>query len=155
MRDARPSGKDGSSESPLLANVLKVAVVLVLVGLLYLDVVRFTGSPSPTVGVELTITQADANWSVVLSALPPGKLPSEMFLLLRNASRDITVPRTSFANLSAANWSRFHVQYEKANAAIVEVQSGDRLLIAIAPHPSGTIIEISDERSILTVDTLT
>ena len=154
MQDARTSGKDVSSQPTLLPNLLKVAVVLVLVGLLYLDVVRFTGSSPPVVSLELTITQADANWSVVLSTLPSGKLPSEMFLLLRNSSRDITVPRTSLANLSAANWSRYEVLYAKANLAVPEVQSGDRLLIAIAAHPSGTIIEISDERSVLAVDKL-
>ena len=154
MQNPSPSAGDASPISPLLANVLKVGVVVVLVVLLYLAVGRFSANPTASVRVDLTIASTGSNWTVTFTGVPGGKLPSGMFVLLRDASGTITVPRTSLENLTAGNWAATFVLYEKTNPAAPDVQANDRLLIDRSAHPSGTRIEISDARSILAMDTL-
>ncbi len=155
MTDAsRPGLDETPAASTLVTNVVKVAVVVLLVGLLYLAVIRFSASPSPVGGVDLTVVQVGANWSVRFTAVPPAKLPSEMFIVLRDPAGAIAVPRTALENLTAGNWSLAFAVYEKSNPAAGEVQAGDRLLIDRAAHPPGTVLDVTDDRSVLAIDTL-
>ena len=154
MPDVPPVEDDRPRGPHLVANLAKVAVVVLLVVLLYLVLIRFSGSPSPVERVDLSISQDGRNWSVRFLTFPPSKLPSEVFVVLRDGSGAITVPRTSLENLTAASWSVLRVQYEKGTPANPDVQPGDRLLLDRVAHPQGSVLDLSDDRSILAIDTL-
>lgn len=146
--------KDPSAVSPLVANVLKVAVIVVLVVLLYIMVTGIIQSPARVEVLDFTIAQDGANWSVAITAVPAGKPPAELFLLIRNATGDIVLPRTSFANLTADDWAQNRALYEDSNPTVPEVRAGDRLLIDRGTYPAGSRIEVSDKWSVLTMRTL-
>jgi len=154
MQSPRPEVKTEPFRSSLLFNVLKVAILVILAAVLYLDVVRLPGAPAPGASVGFSVTTDQANWSVNLTALPSAKLPSEFFVLVRDPSGGIVSPRTSLENLTLAAWPRTHILYDKADASVPQVRPGDRLLLDRASYPSGHVVEISDDRSVLAIAAL-
>ncbi len=154
MQPPRPQGTDEPFRSSLPSNIVKVAILIVLVVLLYLDVVRLAGSPTPGASLRLTVARDQGNWSVTFASLPSAKPPAGYFLLVRNASGGIAAPRTALANLTPGNWAMSHILYSKTSTVDPDVAPGDRLLIDRSAYPEGHAVEISDDRSVLAVATL-
>lgn len=140
--------------SQLLRRILMVASVVVLSALLYVTVTGLFGGPTQTAPFTVDVTVDGANWTVRFTGVPPGRPPGDMFLLIRNASSGIMLPRVSFDGLSASNWSAHRALYADANPFATDVRPGDRLEIEAASYPLGSTIEISDRTSLLLIKAL-
>jgi len=140
--------------SQLLRRVLMVATVVVLSALLYVTVTGLFGGPTQTAPLTVDVFADGTNWTVRFTGVPAGRLPGDMFLLIRNASTGIVLPRVSFDALSASNWTAHHALYADANPSAMDVRSGDRLEIDARSYPLGSTIEISDRTSLLLIKAL-
>jgi len=140
--------------SPLVANLLKVGVVVALVVLLYVIVSGVIRAPAGGPSMDFTLAPDNTNWSATLTVVPAERLPSGLYLLVRNGSGDIVLPRTSFENLTGARWALNLAVYEDRNPGEPQVQAGDRLLLDRAAYPVGSVVEISDKWAVLTIRTL-
>ncbi len=151
--DAVPRG-DRPPLSPLVATVLKVAVIVVLAALLYVIVSGLLPAPGRVESFDFMVVPDGTNWSATFTSVPSGKLPADLYLVLRNGSGDIVLPRTSFANLSVGRWALIRAVYADATPGVPEVRAGDRLLLDRGAYPAGSVIEVSDHWSLLTVRTI-
>ena len=149
------AGKDGRrvTISPLAARILMVVTVVALFGLLY-PLMLGLRSPAPGIPLTVTVARDGANWSVTFTEVPAGRLPSEMYLLIRNASGGIVFLRTSFSDLTTANWSTDRILYVDGNPGVPEVMRGDGLRIDLASYQEESVIEISDRTRVLLIKPL-
>jgi len=133
--------------SPLAWRVLMVAIVAGLFVLLYVLISGVRG-PAPTPRFSVTIIRDGTNWLVAFRDVPGGRLPSEMYLLVRNASGGIALLRTSFADLTVQNWSAHGAEFIDGNPGVPEVQRGDGLRIDTTSYPPQSTLEISDRSAL-------
>ena len=152
--EGRDTERISRAISPLVTRILMVGTVAVLFLLLYVLVSGLRGpapaAPTFTVG----ITADGKNWSVMFLDVPGGRTSSDVYLVIRNASGGIVLPRTSFVDLTDANWSAHRAVYTDANPTVSEVRRGDGLRIDETAYPILSRIEISDRSALLFIKTL-
>jgi len=131
-----------------------VAIVVALFALLYITVAGLLGSTTGTIPVTVDLTRDGTNWTIRFTGFPGGRLPGDTFLLVRDASDNIVLPRTSFERLTVSNWSASRAAYVDGNLAALEVRPGDRLALDAPTYPAGNTIEISDRTGVLLIKVL-
>jgi hypothetical protein len=152
--DGPEEGRRPGGISPHAKAILMVAAVVALFVLLYITVAGLFGSPAGVAPFTVDVTRDATNWSVRFTGVPGNHLPADTFLVIRNASEAIVLRRTSFADLTVANWSANRALYVDMAPASAEVRSGDRLQIDVGSHPAGSAIEISDRTGLLLIKVL-
>ncbi len=165
MKYVRLIRKDENAVSPVIATILMVAITVVLAAVLYVMVSGLLTGPGTgprAMGVNIATTGDGKNWTVTIQTTPSGENPDTTFVLIRNDQGVITLARTSWSTLSAANWNTYHVLFQDANpgANSVALAPGDGLIIAKASqpaplYPAGSTLEISDGAGVLTSRALT
>jgi hypothetical protein len=140
--------------SPLVTRIAMVGTVAIMFVLLYALVSGLRGPAPAAPTFTVTITGDGKNWSVMFLDVPGGRLSSDTYLLIRNASGGIVLPRTSFAALNGANWSAHRAVYVDANPGVLEVRRGDGLRIDEVVYRALSRIEISDRGALLLMKTL-
>ncbi len=84
----------------------------------------------------------------------PGKVPSQTYLLIRNASGNALLPLTPWANLTFDRWAENRVLYQDANPVVEDIRPGDLLLVSTAAYPAGSTVFATDGSTVLGSHTL-
>ena len=148
--------KDESAVSPVIATILMVAITVVLAAVLYVMVSGLLSGPgNAPQAMSVNIRRAGANWSVEVISIPPGKLPTSTYQLVKDNNGVIKLARIAFSALTLANWNTNKAFYQDASPPITnDVTAGDSLLMDQATYPANYVIEILDSTGSLTSRTL-
>lgn len=142
MKVKRKYIRDSKGVSPVIAVILMLAITVILASVAY---IMFTGlipsaESSKIIGVEVLQTGDGKNWSVTIISSPGGMSTDNVYIITRNKTGEIIVPRTPLSNFTG------FVDLEP----IGEVNGGDYLLLPFETHPYKSTMELVSESNVLT-----
>jgi len=132
--------------------IVSIVVVSVAVGsYIVLDITEFCGCGGTPRAIYFSSMQADeGNWSMTVTSTPSSLALADVTITIYDSGGSIKMPMTSveLSKLTAANWTKYEVIYQK-NGTGNEVVPGAIILVNQSSYPAGYRYEISDHLGIL------
>ncbi len=97
-----------------------------------------------TLGLNIIRSPDEMNWSVELTSVPPGLMPSSTYVQIRNSTGGVLLSKVQFSALTAAAWNTYEAEYVDNNPSNAALLPADVLLSDRATYPTGSVLEISD-----------
>src|SRR3990170_384783 len=140
---------DRRAVSPVIASILLVAITVILAAVLYVMVSGLLSSAPAIDIMTFALEPRGENVSLQVVTVSPGKVPSQTYLLIRDASGNGLLPLRPWANFTFDRWAENKVLYQDANPAVEDIRPGDLLLLSIAAYPSGSTVFATDGANVL------
>ncbi len=153
-RTRRAVRRDPRAVSPVVASILLVAITVILAAVLYVMVAGLLSSAPRLDVMTFNLESRGENVSLQVVTVSPGKVPSQTYLLIRDAGGNALLPLTPWANFTFDRWAENRVLYQDANPAVEDIRPGDVLLVSVVAYPSGSTVFATDGSSILGSRTL-
>ena len=152
MRKRLSIRKDEQAVSPVIATILMVAITVVLAAVLYVMVTGLLTGPGAgprSMGVTVSRSTDQTNWSVEIISLPSGGVSTAATLTILNAGGGTALATEALSSITYATDGAVF-----AGDGDTAVEVTERILINATTFPAGYQIRIADTGGILFSGTL-